>query len=124
MPKRSESKNKPSTLAKADRSQDHTIMHKNHSSAENHTTNETNTNFLSNQPHKQAEKQTNKETPDYSTIKTHTSDSKSTVDKKHAVESAEDLKRRLAESRRFADEMEEKLRRLIERNRKVVGLGQ
>ncbi|KAG9561283.1 hypothetical protein KCU61_g8908, partial [Aureobasidium melanogenum] len=39
------------------------------------------------------------------------------------INSVEDLERGLAESRRFVDEMREKLRGLIERNRKI-GMGQ
>jgi len=42
-------------------------------------------------------------------------------DKSHIV-SVEDLERRLAEARRFADDKEAGLRRLVKRNRKVIGL--
>ncbi|KAH0264937.1 hypothetical protein KCU91_g11739, partial [Aureobasidium melanogenum] len=42
-------------------------------------------------------------------------------DKNHIV-SVEDLERRLAEARRFADDKEAGLRRLVKRNRKVIGL--
>jgi CCR4-NOT transcription complex subunit 4 len=42
-------------------------------------------------------------------------------DKNHIV-SVEDLERRLTEARRFADDKEAGLRRLVKRNRKVIGL--
>ncbi|TIA31541.1 hypothetical protein D6C83_07055 [Aureobasidium pullulans] len=42
-------------------------------------------------------------------------------DKNHIV-SVEDLERRLAEAKRFADDKEAGLRRLVKRNRKVIGL--
>lgn len=98
LPKRSVSKNKSSTYAKLERSQQHTMMDKNHSAAEDHTTNETTTNSLSKQFHTQIGEQTTKETSDYTITHTHTTihtGSESTVDKKHAVESVEDLERRL-----------------------------
>ncbi|KAG9522726.1 hypothetical protein KCU93_g6970, partial [Aureobasidium melanogenum] len=128
MRKSLKSKNKSSTHAKTDKSQEPRIMDENNTFAENQTTNEIVTNSLSKQPHKQVKKQTQKEvqcsntSPITMSQPTMEVNTETTIDMKHAINSVEDLERRLAESRRFADEMEEKLRRLVVRNRKVVGM--
>ncbi|KAH0390162.1 hypothetical protein KCU89_g15893, partial [Aureobasidium melanogenum] len=128
MRKSLKSKNKSSTHAKTDTSQEPRIMDENNAFAENQTTNEIVTNSLSKQPHKQVKKQTQKEvrcsntSPITESQPTMDMNTETTIDMKHAINSVEDLERRLAESRRFADEMEEKLRRLVVRNRKVVGM--
>ncbi|KAH0031548.1 hypothetical protein KCU78_g2800, partial [Aureobasidium melanogenum] len=103
-------------------------MDKNNTFTENQTTTESNANSLSKQPHNQVKKQTQKEvqcsnaSPITKSQPTMDINTETTIDMKHAINSVEDLERRLSESRRFADEMEEKLRRLVVRNRKVVGM--
>ncbi|KAG9667353.1 hypothetical protein KCU99_g8978, partial [Aureobasidium melanogenum] len=128
MRKSLKSKNKSSTQAKADKSQEPRILDENNTFTENQTTTESNTNSFSKQPHKQVKKQTQKEvqcsnaSPITKSQPTMDIKTETTIDMKHAINSVEDLERRLAESRRFADETEEKLRRLVVRNMKVVGM--